>query len=153
MTVGLVTGATNTEDRIHGIMCGADDFLSKPINKQELLARVYSHVRVKGFTDELENAESVLFSLAKSIEAKDPYTEGHCERLSDHAEALAEHLGLSEDLRVALRRGGVVYDIGQIGVPDHILLKSSSLTDEEWRVMKQHPVGGECIWLPLKCFQ
>jgi len=65
--VVLVTGLTNTEDRIHGIMCGADDFLSKPINKQELLARVYSLVRMKRFTDELENAESVLFSLAKSI--------------------------------------------------------------------------------------
>jgi cyclic di-GMP phosphodiesterase len=151
--VVLVTGPTNTEDRIHGIMCGADDFQSKPINKQELLARVYSLVRMKGFTDELENAESVLFSLARSIEAKDAYTEGHCERLSDHAEALAEHLGLSEELRVALRRAGIVHDIGKVAVPDNILLKSSSLTDEEWRVMKQHPVVGERICLPLKSFQ
>src|SRR5438309_4829771 len=94
--VVLLTSLTGDGDRIHGIMCGADDFLSKPVNKHELLARVYSLVHMKGFTDDLENAESVLFSLAKSIEAKDPYTEGHCERLSDHAEALAEHLGLSE---------------------------------------------------------
>jgi len=153
LAVVLVTGLTNTEDRIHRIMCGADDFLSKPINKQELLARMHFLVRMKEFTDELENAENVLFGLAKSIEAKDPYTEEHCERISDHAEALAEHLGLSEELRVALRRAGIVHDIGEVAVPDNILLKSSSLTDEEWRVMKQHPVVGECICLPLKSFQ
>jgi len=153
LPVVLVTGLTNTEDRIHGIMCGADDFLSKPINKQELLARVHSLVRMKEFTDELENAENVLFSLARSIEAKDPYTEGHCERLSEYAEALAEHLGLPEELRVALRRAGIVHDIGKVAVPDNILLTSSPLTDEDWKVMKQHPVVGERICLPLKSFQ
>lgn len=151
--VVLVTGLTNTEDRIHGIMCGADDFLSKPINKQELLARVQSLVRMKGFTDELENAESVLFSLAKSIEAKDPYTEGHCGRLSDYGEALAEHLGLPEEFCVALRRAGIVHDIGKVAVPDNILLKASPLSDEEWKVMRQHPVVGERICLPLRSFQ
>jgi putative two-component system response regulator len=151
--VVLVTGLTSTEDRIHGIRCGADDFLSKPINKQELLARVHSLVRMKGFTDELENAENVLFSLAKSIEAKDPYTEGHCGRLSDYAEALAEHLGLPEELCVALRRAGIVHDIGKVAVPDNILLKSSPLTDEEWILIKQHPVVGERICLPLKSFR
>lgn len=151
--VVLVTGLTNTEDRIHGIMCGADDFLSKPINKQELLARVHSLVRMKGFTDELENAESVLFSLAKSIEAKDSYTEGHCERLSEYSEALGERLGLPKEFCIALRRAGIVHDIGKVAVPDNILLKSSPLTDEEWKVMKQHPIVGERICLPLKSFQ
>jgi putative two-component system response regulator len=150
--VVLVTGLSNTEDRIHGIMCGADDFLSKPINKQELLARVQSLVRMKGFTDELENAESVLFSLARSIEAKDPYTEGHCGRLSEYSEALAEHLGLPEEFCVALRRAGIVHDIGKVAVPDAILLKSSALTDEEWKIMKEHPVVGERICFPLKSF-
>jgi putative two-component system response regulator len=150
--VVLVTGLTNTEDRIHGIMCGADDFLSKPINKMELLARVQSLVRMKGFTDELENAESVLFSLAKSIEAKDPYTEGHCGRLSDYGEALAEHLALPEEFCVALRRAGIVHDIGKVAVPDHILLKTNPLNDAEWKIMKQHPVVGERICFPLKSF-
>ena len=94
--VVLITGLTGTEDRIQGIECGADDFINKPIRKEELLARVRSLVRLKHFTDELENAETVLCSLALSIEAKDPYTEGHCDRLSKYAVALAERLGLPE---------------------------------------------------------
>jgi putative two-component system response regulator len=151
--VVLVTGLTSTDDRIQGIMCGADDFLCKPINKHELLARVHSLLRLKEFTDELENAETVLFSLALSIEAKDRYTEGHCERLSKYSVAMAERLGLPEELRVALRRAGVVHDIGKIGVPEHILTKPGPLNDEEWKIMKQHPVMGERICAPLKSFR
>src|SRR5580700_12203455 len=94
--VVLVTSLTDTDDRIHGIMCGADDFLNKPVNKHELLARVQSLVRMKSFTDELENAETVLFSLATSIEVKDPYTEGHCERLAEYSVTLARQIGLPE---------------------------------------------------------
>ncbi len=75
--VVLVTGLTDSGDRIRGIECGADDFLSKPINKEELLARVRSLLRLKQFTDELENAETVLFSLALSIEAKDQVMKQH----------------------------------------------------------------------------
>jgi putative two-component system response regulator len=70
--VVLLTSLNSDADRIHGIMCGADDFLNKPVNKHELLARVHSLLRLKHFTDELDNAEAVLFSLALSIEAKDP---------------------------------------------------------------------------------
>jgi putative two-component system response regulator len=151
--VVLVTSLTSTDDRIHGIMCGADDFLSKPVNKHELLARVRSLLRLKEFTDELENAETVLFSLALSIEAKDPYTEGHCDRLSKYSVALAEHLGLADDIRVALRRAGIIHDIGKLGVPEKILLKPGPLTDEEWVIMKQHPVVGERICSPLKSFR
>ena len=151
--VVLVTGLTSTDDRIQGIMCGADDFLCKPINKHELLARVQSLLRLKEFTDELENAETVLFSLALSIEAKDRYTEGHCERLSKYSVAMAERLELPDELRVALRRAGVVHDIGKIGVPEHILTKPGPLNDEEWKIMKQHPVMGERICVPLKSFR
>ncbi len=151
--VVLVTGLTDAGDRIQGIECGADDFLSKPVNKEELLARVRSLLRVKQFTDELENAETVLFSLALSIEAKDPYTEGHCDRLSKYSVALAERLGLPEELRVALRRAGVVHDVGKVAVPEHILLKPGPLDPEEWKVMKQHPIVGERICAPLKSFR
>jgi putative two-component system response regulator len=149
----LVTGLTGADDRIQGIMCGADDFLSKPVNKHELLARVRSLLRLKEFTDELENAESVLFSLALSIEAKDPCTEGHCERLSKYCVAMAERLELSSELRVALRRAGIVHDIGKIGVPEHVLAKPGPLTADEWKIMKQHPVMGERICSPLKSFR
>ena len=149
----LLTSLNSESDRITGIMCGADDFLSKPFNKHELLARVHSLLRLKRFTDELDNAETVLFSLALSIEAKDPYTEGHCDRLSKYSVALAERMGLAADLQVVLRRAGVVHDIGKVAVPDQILLKPGPLTQDEWAVMKQHPVVGERICAPLKSFR
>src|SRR4029077_7996622 len=151
--VVLLTSLNGDDDRIRGIMCGADDFLTKPVNKQELLARVHSLLRLKQFTDELDNAEAVLFSLALSIEAKDPYTEGHCDRLSKYSVALGEKLGLSEDLRVALRRGGLVHDIGKLAVPEHILLKPGPLTPEERKIMEQHTIAGEKICAPLRSFR
>jgi putative two-component system response regulator len=149
----LVTGLKGAEDRIEGIECGADDFLRKPVNREELIARVRSLLRLKQFTDELENAETVLCSLAVSIEAKDPYTEGHCERLSKYSVALAERLGLPEEQRVALRRGGMVHDIGKVAVPEHILLKPGPLTPEERKVIEQHTIVGERICAPLKSFR
>ncbi len=149
----LLTSLNSDGDRIHGIMCGADDFLNKPVNKHELLARVHSLLRLKQFTDELDNAETVLFSLALSIEAKDPYTEGHCDRLSKYSVALAEKLGLPEDQRVALRRGGLIHDIGKLAVPESILLKPGPLTPEERKIMEQHPIMGERICTPLRSFR
>jgi putative two-component system response regulator len=151
--VVLLTGLADAEDRIQGIECGADDFLSKPFRKEELLARARSLVRLKQFTDELESAETVLSSLALSIEAKDPYTEGHCHRLSQFSVTLAERLGLPEEQRVALRRGGIVHDIGKVVVPERVLLKPGPLTAEERKVMEQHPVVGERICAPLRSFR
>jgi cyclic di-GMP phosphodiesterase len=151
--VVLLTSLNSDSDRIHGIMCGADDFLSRPVNKHELLARVLSLLRLKHFTDELDNAETVLFSLALSIEAKDPYTEGHCDRLSKYSVALAEKLGLPDHLRVALRRGGLIHDIGKLAVPEHILLKPGPLTPEERKIMEQHTIEGERICSPLRSFR
>jgi len=149
----LLTSLNSEADRIHGIMCGADDFLNKPVNKHELLARVDSLLRLKQFTDELDNAETVLFSLALSIEAKDPYTEGHCDRLSKYSVALGEKLALPQDLRLALRRGGLIHDIGKLSVPESILLKPGPLTPEERKIMEQHTVIGERICAPLRSFR
>jgi putative two-component system response regulator len=151
--VVLVTGLTGTDDRIRGIQSGADDFLSKPVDRNELLARVRSLLNLKAYTDELERAESVLFVLARSIEGKDPYTEGHCERLADYSARLGERIELPAEHIVALRRAGVVHDIGKVAVPDAILLKPGPLTAEEWEVMRQHPVTGERICAPLKSFR
>src|SRR5580704_11845884 len=95
--VVLITGLSDTEDRIRGINAGADDFLSKPIDINELLARSRSLMHLKQYTDELESAETVLFTLALSVEARDPYTRGHCERLAKMSMMLGEKLGLPED--------------------------------------------------------
>lgn len=153
LPVVLVTGQNSSQDRLRGIECGADDFLSKPVGREELLARVRSLLRIKHYTDELENAETVLCSLALSIEAKDPYTQGHCDRLSVFSVALAEALGLPEPFRVALRRAGIVHDIGKVAVPDDILLKPGPLTPEERRIMEQHPIVGARICAPLRSFR
>src|SRR5882757_3396918 len=149
----LITALSDKQDRIEGIKAGADDFLTRPVARTELLARLRSLLKLKLRTDELERAESVLFTLARSIEGKDPYTHGHCERLSEYSASLGKHLGLPEDVLTALRRAGVVHDIGKIAVPDSIILKPTSLSPEEWKLMREHPVVGERICAPLKSFR
>ncbi len=149
----LTTQGFKEHDRLEGIKVGADDFLSRPVDRTELLARVRSLLKLKQRTDELERAESVLFTLARSIEGKDPYTHGHCERLSEYSARLGEHLGLAEEQLIALRRAGVVHDVGKIAVPDAILLKPGALTADEWKLIKEHPVVGERICAPLKSFR
>jgi putative two-component system response regulator len=148
--VVMITGLSDREDRVRGIEAGADDFLNKPIFPEELFARVSSLLKVKEFTDELEHAEDVLCTLGLSVEARDPYTEGHCQRLASYAGELGIHLGLDGEHILALRRGGFLHDLGKIRVPDEILKKGSDLTAEEWAVMKQHPVTGESICKPLR---
>src|SRR5712691_7633388 len=146
----LITGLSEREDRVRGIEAGADDFLNKPIFPEELFARVKSLLKLKEFTDELETAESILCTLGLSVESRDPYTEGHCERLALNASNLGRHLGLDPESIVALRRGGYLHDLGKIAVPDEILKKGTNLSPEEWAVMKLHPVTGETICQPLK---
>jgi putative two-component system response regulator len=148
----MITGLSAQEDRVKGIEAGADDFLTKPISSEELFARVSSLLKLKEFTDELETADSVLCTLGLSVEARDPYTEGHCERLARDAADLGRFLGVDRESTVALERGGYLHDLGKIKVPDYILTKGkgSDLTPAEWEIMKQHPVTGETICRPLK---
>jgi putative two-component system response regulator len=146
----MITGLSAREDRLKGIEAGADDFLTKPICSEELFARVSSLLKLKEFTDELETADSVLCTLGLSVESRDPYTEGHCERLARNATDLGRHLGVDEEGLVALGRGGYLHDLGKIAVPDEILKKGTDLTPAEWEIMKQHPVTGEMICRPLK---
>jgi len=149
----VVTALSNKQDRLEGIKVGADEFLSRPVDRTELLARVRSLLKLKLRTDELERAESVLFSLARSIEGKDPYTHGHCERLAEYSASLGEQLNLTEEQLIALRRAGIVHDVGKIAIPDAILLKPGQLTPEEWVIIREHPVVGERICAPLKSFR
>src|SRR6202167_950583 len=146
----LITGLSDSSDKLQGIEAGADGFLNKPVLAEELTARVKSLLRVKEFTDELETADSVLCTLGLIVEGRDPYTEGHCERLALYGADLGRHLGLDEDSIVALRRGGYLHDLGKIAVPDEILKKGSDLTPAEWVIMKLHPITGENICKPLK---
>ena len=146
----LITGLSDSGDKVRGIESGADDFLNKPVLAEELIARVKSLLRLKEFTDELETADSVLCTLGLIVEGRDPYTEGHCERLAARAVDLGRHLGLDDDSLVALRRAGYLHDLGKIAVPDEILKKGSDLSPAEWEIMKLHPITGENICKPLK---
>jgi putative two-component system response regulator len=152
LPVLLITGLNSTEERVKGIECGADDFLTKPIMKEELMARVRSLLRIKEFTDELEHVELVLFSVALCTEAKDPYMEGHCDRVAENSVALGRRIGLKNDQLVALRRGGYVHDLGRIGIPDYILHKVGPLSEDEWVLVKKHPEIGERICKPVRSF-
>lgn len=146
----LITGLSDSSDKVRGIDAGADDFLNKPVLAEELIARVKSLLRLKDFTDELETADSVLCTLGLIVEGRDPYTEGHCERLALHAPELGRQLGLDEDSIRALKRGGYLHDLGKIAVSDEILKKGTNLAPEEWAIMKLHPITGENICKPLK---
>jgi putative two-component system response regulator len=151
--VVFVTALSDMESRIKSINAGGDDLLTLPVDRIELLARVRSLLRLKLRTDELERAESVLFTLARIIEGRDPNTHGHCERISLLSMALGEYLGIKAEQVSALKLAGVVHDIGKIRIPDAILLKPGPLSSEEWSVMREHSVVGERICAPLRSFR
>jgi putative two-component system response regulator len=147
--VVLITGIGD-EFKLQGIEAGADDFLAKPFSPGELRVRIRALLRMKAFIDELEYAEEVLCALGKSIEARDPSTEGHCERLADCGVALGRGLGLGEEELRALRLGGYLHDLGKLVFPDAILLKPGPLTAAEREVVRKHPIVGEEICQPLR---
>jgi putative two-component system response regulator len=141
--VVLVTALADTNSRIKGLEVGADDFISKPFSEPELRARVRSLLRIKHYTDELDSAESVILSMALTIEARDGTTDGHCQRLADYAAALGAAIGLQPHEIAALQIGGYLHDIGKVGIADDILLKPGPLTPDEYERMKQHTIIGD----------
>ena len=148
--VVLVTALTASADRVSGIEAGADDFISKPPVVAELEARVRSLIRLKRYTDDFDSAESVILSLGLTIEARDPDTNGHCQRLAAYAAALGTRLGLGDDHLVALHRGAFLHDVGKIGIPDAILPKRERLTPSEYTTMQQHTVIGDRLCSELR---
>ena len=146
----LVTGLQAREDRLAGVAAGCDDFLTKPVDSELLLARVRNMVRTKSLLADLEQAENVLVSLANVLDAKDPYTRGHSERVARYAAALGEAAGLRPEDCVNLRRAGLLHDIGKIGIPLEYLNKPGKLTTEEYEVVKLHPAIGYDICQPLR---
>jgi putative two-component system response regulator len=141
--VVLITALQDSDSKVRGIDAGADDFITKPFHIHELRARVRSLLRLKRYTDDLDTAESVILSLALTIEARDASTEGHCQRLAAYATTLGASLGLGSDDLAALERGGFLHDIGKVGVPDNILLKPGRLTPDEYALVKQHTIIGD----------
>ncbi|HEY9748038.1 MAG TPA: two-component system response regulator [Allocoleopsis sp.] len=149
----FITALNDRRARLKGIEAGGDDFLTKPFDQLELSARVKSLVRQKRLNEDLDHAEQVLFSIARTVESRDPNTGDHCERLVLRVKAFGEYLNLSRSEIRDLMWGGYLHDIGKVGIPDAVLLKTAGFTPEEWDVMKQHVLIGEKICQPLRTMQ
>jgi putative two-component system response regulator len=148
--VTMLTGLDDRENRQRGMEAGADDFLPKPFDQPMLRARLRSQLRLKSLTDQLEHTESVIFSLALAVEVKDSYTEGHLWRLSEYGHQLALAHGLRPDEARWVRFGGLLHDIGKIGVSDTILSKAGPLTPAEYALMQEHTHIGARIVAPMR---
>jgi putative two-component system response regulator len=144
LPVIVMTASHDTALLNEAFNAGATEILAKPFEMVELQVRVRSALRQKRLLDQLDNAEAILFNLARTVEAKDPTTGDHCDRLCVYAVHLGKTLKLgSEDLD-ALRRGAILHDIGKVAIPDEVLLAPRKLTPGEWTVMKRHPsIGAE----------
>ena len=146
----LLTALQDFQSKIQGLEAGADEFLSKPFNLTELLTRVRNLLRIKRLTDQLEQTESVIFALARAVEAKDSYTKEHILRIANYAERLGRALNLESQEILAIRYGGILHDIGKIGVSEAILRKPGPLTEQEWLEIRKHPIIGESIIQPMR---
>lgn len=146
----FITALNDRQSRIQGIEAGGDDFIAKPFDRLELSARVKSLVCQKRLNDNLERAEQVLFSIAQTIERRDPNTGDHCQRLISLGQAFGAFLKLSPSKIRDLTWGSYLHDIGKVGIPDAVLLKKGKFTAEEWAIMQQHVLIGEEICKPLR---
>jgi len=153
MPVVILTAVGDLEARVAGLAAGADDFFTKPVEFVELRTRLAALLRVKMLLGQLERAEAVITTLALTIEARDPYTLGHCDRLSRYAVALGQALGLDPDMVRALRLGGYLHDLGKIAVPDGILLKPGPLDPMEQERIRAHPGAGSDLVLGLRSME
>lgn len=150
LPVIMLTALDDTESKLKGINAGADDFISKPPNKIELIARINSLLRTNELNKKLTNVESVIITLANAVEAKDSYTQGHIERVAGLCVELGKRIGLSKNEIDALWLSGILHDVGKIGIPKDILNKPGLLDPEEFEVIKTHPEASYNICLPLK---
>jgi len=162
--VVMVTSLDEVEHRVKALEVGADDFLTKPVDKSELSARVQSLLKVKGYNDQMRNYQKELetevaertkqikaasletvYCLSRAAEYKDEDTGAHIQRMSHYSAAVARKMGIEEETVEAILYASPMHDIGKIGIPDSILLKPGKLLPSEWEIMKQHTTFGARI--------
>jgi putative two-component system response regulator len=167
----MVTVLSQVEDRVNALKAGADDFLTKPVDKTELRARVSSLLKVKAYNDHMRNYQreletevakrteqlqqafekakmaslDTIYRLARAAEYKDENTGAHIERVSHYSAAIARKMGLDDEFVESILYAAPMHDVGKIGVPDRILLKPGKLDPDEWEIMKQHTIIGAQI--------
>ena len=151
--VVIITALRERKDKIAGAEAGADDFLTKPFDRVELLARTRNLLQIKHLTDKLEHAEDVIFALAAAVEAQTPYTENHLQQMANLSERLAQAAGLDPDQIVAVRYTSILHDVGKIGVNEAVLRKPGPLTEEEWAEVREHPAIGARIVQSMRLAQ
>ncbi len=149
----VLSSTDDVEREIEAIEAGADAFFVCPLRPRIFPARVQASLRHKAMIDSLDDSETVLFSLAQSMEDRDPGLGQHCERLALMASAMGAALALPTEDIISLQRSGYLHDIGKVAVPDHILFKKGPLTPEEWDVMMAHPERGERICSNMRSLQ
>ena len=146
LPIVLITGLPDSDSRIRGLESGADEFISKPFEHGVLIARIRALLRVKHLTDQLERTENVIFTLARTVEARDAYTDGHLWRLAEYSRSVALSLGCSAEEARHAWYGGILHDIGKIGIDDGVLRKNGALTPTEFAEVRKHPdIGAEII--------
>ena len=150
LPVVVLTGNATKEQKLRAIREGVTDFIPKPFSAEELVPRVRSLVMLKHFSDAHEHAERVILTLARTIDARDPYTAGHSGRVAEYADQIGARVGVDPVARLEMRRGALFHDLGKIVIPDAILRKPGALTSDERLVIEQHPVVGHELLSPMR---
>ncbi len=145
----LLAANSDRGSKIKGLESGADDFISRPFDRREFLARVRSLLRLKHLHDELEHSENIILTLAATLEVRDPHTQGHSTRVGEFSREFGGYLGLSLQEQELLRKAGLLHDIGKIGLSKDLFLKPPPLSDKEMETIKKHTIIGEQICKPL----
>src|SRR5688572_11131876 len=148
----MLTALTGAEDKIRALECGADDFLNKPINREELRTRIRSLIKIRNLRKELDSSENIIMTLTSALESKDPRTIGHVHRVAAYASRLCDKLGLSTDEKETVIKGAMLHDLGMIGVPDHLLIAAPQ-NDEERTRLAGHASMGASILEPMTTFR
>jgi putative two-component system response regulator len=153
----MVTSFDDRKTKLRALECGAEEFLTKPVDRADLIIRVRNLLRLKEYGDflifhneilkmevkertaQLEAAyRETLITLVRASEFKDEGTGMHINRIGHYSGALAQILGMDEEFVETIRFASLMHDVGKIGIPDSVLLKNGSLSDDEWVVMRTH---------------
>ena len=148
----MLTALTGTDDKIRALECGADDFLNKPINREELRTRIRSLIKIRNLRKELDSSENIIMTLTSALESKDPRTIGHVQRVASYAARMCDKLGMTGEERETIIKGAMLHDVGMIGVPDE-LLTATVLNDEERSSVADHTRMGASIVEPMITFR
>jgi putative two-component system response regulator len=149
----LVSETADRDSRLRALEAGADDFVTLPADRAELLARVRSLARIRRHTDEMDSASAIISTLAVMVESRDGHSEGHCQRMAHYASALGRAMGLGESDVQTLDRGGFLHDIGMLAIPDTLLRTPGPLKPEDYELIRSHTVVGDELCSRLRSLQ